>query len=73
MVRRDYHNHTLEQAMRDADALIDGIRMSGNTEDCEFIVGHGVIRDILMANLRSYGFVPSAQLGNSGVIVCTIE
>lgn len=73
MIRRDYHNHTLDQAVNDVDSIVSATRMSGKVEDCELIVGHGIIRNELIFVLKTYGFAPRIQLGNSGVIVCEIE
>ncbi len=73
MIRRDYHHYSLQEAIRDAESLIAGIRMTMNTEYCEFIVGHGIIKDELISLLKAHGLEPTIQLGNSGVVLCEIE
>jgi hypothetical protein len=77
MIKRDYHNFTLEQAMinaHDVIGLVRGANKKANkAQDAEFIVGHGVIRDELVNLLQSYGLKPSTKLGNTGVIICLIE
>lgn len=78
MITRDYHNYTVERALRDVDEVVTEVRMNRptkySTEDAEFIVGHGKIRDAIVKFLKEeYGLSPTVQLGNSGVIICTIE
>lgn len=73
MIKRDYHGFTLEQAMINAHDVVGLARAQRNPVDAEFITGHGIIRDELIKLLQSYGLTPSAQLGNTGVIICIIE
>jgi hypothetical protein len=73
MIRRDYHAFRLHEALCDAEDVVGSIRSSRKTEDAEFIVGHGVIRNELVKLLEGYGLAPRVQLGNRGVILCTIE
>jgi hypothetical protein len=80
MIRKDYHGFTLEQAMQDLHELVGYVRGGAGwafggtiSTDAEFIVGHGVIRTELLNLLRTYGLSPTIQLGNNGVILCTIE
>lgn len=73
MIRRDYHHFKLHEALQDVETLIGEVRTSGKSEDAEFIVGHGIIRNELTMLLANYGFTPTIQLRNSGVILCMIE
>lgn len=77
MIKRDYHNTTLTDALQDAEEAISYVRMNRahatSTEDAEFIVGHGVIRAALIKLLAEHGITAKPQLGNAGVLVCVIE
>lgn len=77
MIRKDYHHFKLHEAIQDVENTISAFRMNRmtkySTEDAEFIVGHGIIRDKLMEFLNAYGLSPTIQMGNSGVILCTLE
>lgn len=73
MIRRDYHAYRLQEALWDAEDIIGRVRSTRKSEDAEFIVGHGVIKGELLDLLESYGLNPSVQLGNTGVVICTIE
>ncbi len=83
MITRDYHGTTLEKALRDAETIVDSVRLNRTLnskpgqplpgEDVQFITGHGVIRGELMNLLRDNGLDPSFKLGNDGVIVCYVE
>lgn len=73
MIRRDYHTFRLHEALQDVESIIGTVRSSGKSEEAEFIVGHGVIRNELNYLLANYGLTPTIQLSNAGVIICTIE
>lgn len=69
----DYHHFLLADALAHAERLIFVVRSERRTEDIHFITGHGVIQTELMGLLKMFGLCPSIQLGNSGVVICTIE
>lgn len=73
MISRDYHNHTLSQAMEDVSNVIGHVRLKGERKDAEFITGRGVICEELLKVLSAHGLFPSLKLGNDGVVVCVIE
>lgn len=69
----DYHSYTVEDALAHAERLVFVTRTKRRKDDAEFITGHGVIQNELIERLKTLGLSPSIQLGNSGVVVCTIE
>lgn len=69
----DYHHFLLADALAHAERFIYVVRSEHRTEDIHFITGHGIIQLELMSLLRAFGLCPSIQLGNSGVVICTIE
>ena len=73
MIRRDYHGCISSEALLDVERIITQVRMRCGVEDLELIVGRGVIRTSAMALLKTYGLEPTLQLGNDGVILCTVE
>jgi hypothetical protein len=73
MISRDYHHHRLDEALRDAESVVAGVRLTRRSEDAQFIVGHGIIRTELKALLERYGLSPKIQIGNTGVLLCIIE
>jgi hypothetical protein len=80
MIRKDYHGFKLADALQDVHETISYVRGGGGwthrrtlSTDAEFIVGHGIIRTEIVDLLKSYGLNPTIQLGNAGVILCTIE
>jgi len=78
-IHRDYHGFLLQEAMKDAEDIIYDVRARNLRlkkhvhEDVEIITGNGVIKEHLIALFERYGLKPSVKLGNSGVILCTIE
>lgn len=73
MTTVDYHSFTLADALAHAERLVFVVRTKRRTDDVQFITGHGVIRTELMNLLQTFGLSPSVQLGNTGVVICTIE
>ena len=73
MTTIDYHHFALADALSNAERLVFVTRTKRQVIDAEFITGHGVIQTELMNLLKTLGLSPSIQLGNSGVVVCTIE
>ena len=73
MINRDYHHHTLDQALENAAKLIDIIRLDNKPDECRFITGYGIIREQLFSMLESYGLEPSYEINNPGAIICYIE
>lgn len=73
MIRRDFHGLKLDQALSEVHRFVTQIRLQKKTEELQLIVGHGIIRDKVLELLTEYNLDPSIQLGNSGVIICTLE
>lgn len=73
MIQRDYHSFTLLEALEDVNSIVGNVRLKGISEDVEFIVGHGIIKTELLKFLLAYDLSPTVQIGNSGVVLCTIE
>lgn len=77
VIKRDYHGWTVTSAEVDVEDVISYVRMNKanreSTEDAEFIVGHGPIREKVIEVLKWNGCSPRPKLGNDGVIVCVIE
>ena len=73
MYKIDYHGWKTEAALQDLESVIGSIRKLRQTQQAEFITGHGIIQDEVLKLLKSYSLEPSIQLGNAGVVVVTIE
>ena len=73
MIKRDFHGYLLDDAIHEVEMIIGDIRNSGRTESVELITGHGKIQIAVMELLNDYQISCNIQLGNSGVIVATIE
>jgi len=72
-IQRDYHGWKLHDALFDVERHISVIREKRDCKDLELITGHGVIQHETVALLKRYGLNPTIQLGNSGVVICTVE
>jgi hypothetical protein len=72
MIRRDYHNFLVGEALRDAERVIGEVRMDGKAEEARFITGYGMIRQQLFELLQTHGLEPTYELGNQGVILVDI-
>ncbi len=73
MIKRDYHGYKLADALREVEVIIGEVRTAGNTQSAEFITGHGVIQEGVIAVCKQYGLDARVSWTNSGVITLTIE
>ena len=74
MIKRDFHGWLLDDAIQEIHNIVGDVRNGSKTEHAEFITGNGVIKSDIISLLNSeYGIKTNAQLGNSGVLVATIE
>ena len=73
MIKRDFHGYLLDDAIHEVEMIIGQVRSSGKTEEAEFITGHGKIQIAVLDLLNDYHINSSIQLGNTGVVVATIE
>ena len=69
----DYHGRTLEDALKDAEGIIDSARLQGNAVEVEIITGRGEIRQELMDLFENHSLKPTYKLGNDRVILVTVE
>jgi len=73
MIRKDFHGYLLSDAIQEVELIIGDIRNRGVTEQVEFITGHGKIQIAITELFNSYHISYNIQLGNSGVVVATID
>lgn len=73
MIRKDFHGYLLADAIQEVELIIGDIRNRGVTEQVEFITGHGKIQIAITELFNSYHIAYNIQLGNSGVVVATID
>ena len=73
MITRDYHGYYTDDALTDAESIIDRVRMEGKQEEAEFVTGFGVIRQELFDLLKKYSLEPTYKLNNPGTIIVAIE
>lgn len=73
MIKRDFHGHTVDQAVRDVEDIIGQCRIKNAVTKAEFITGHGVIQERLLALCEEYGLEAQVSWANSGVISVLIE
>jgi len=74
MIKRDFHGWLAADALQEVHNIVGEIRNTSGREDAEFITGNGVIKTSLIIMLNhEYGIKTDSQLGNSGVVVATIE
>lgn len=73
MIKRDFHGYKLEDAKRAVEDIIGQCRINSGYTKAEFITGHGVIQQELLALCEDYGLEAHVDWANSGVINVTIE
>ena len=73
MIKRDFHGYKLEDALRAAEDIIGQQRINNAVTKAEFITGHGIIQEELLALCKEYGLEAHISWANSGVICVTIE
>ena len=73
MIERDFHGYLLEDAIREVDLIIGDIRSRGATEEVKLITGHGAIQIAVLELFNDYHIPANIQLGNTGVVVATID
>ena len=68
-IELDFHGYTVEDALSEAESVINEIRMNGDVATCYFITGHGKIRTALFDMLlNTYQLDPVIPLANKGVV-----
>lgn len=69
----DFHGWRTEDALREVELQIGDARSSDMPAYAEYITGNGRIKRELLQLLDTYGIEGREKLGNSGVIVATLE
>jgi len=73
MIKRDFHNWKLTDAVQEIHSIVGSIRTSKKPMQVELITGNGVIKVVAMEILESYKLVPVVRWGNSGTIDVVVE
>lgn len=73
VIKKDFHGYYLDDALQEVELIIGKVRSQQKTEEVEFITGHGVIRKEIVKLLCEYGLEEHQDIGNSGIIIATIE
>ena len=73
MITRDFHGWKPAGVEIEVDHIVGSVRMTHEIKYAEFITGNGVNKQTVVRVLKEYGIEGQSKLGNSGVIVATIE
>ena len=73
MIKRDFHGYKVEDATRAVEDIIGQCRIKQAHTRAEFITGHGIIQEELLALCEQYGLDAHVDWANSGVIIVIIE